>query len=128
METFNYIEKPLTIRNRWNEYKNAAAKKATEPRVSQEKIRVITAEVCRSPSWFVRPVGNIHITNDNGYLPTSVKTNSFLYRLWLISIVVIQWLCLLSYTTGATSVVWFAYPSRAPRLILVFVGFVLLQL
>ena len=53
--------------------------------------------------WFGWPVRNIHFTNDNGYLPTVMNTNLFLYRLVRTSIVAIYRLWLLSKTTGATS-------------------------
>ena len=102
--------------------------KATEPRVSQGKIRVISPGVFRSPSWLGWPVRNIHFTDDNGYLPTVMNTNPFLYRFWLTSIVTLYRLWLLSNTTGGTSEAGVAYPSGAPELTLVFVGFVLLQL
>ena len=50
-------------------------------------------------------------TNDNGYLPTVVNTNTTM-----------------GYTTGVTSGAGVAYPSGAPEITLIFVGFVLLQL
>ena len=54
--------------------------------LSQEFLRE-TPDVFRLPSWFGWPVRNIHFTDDNGYLPTVMNTNPFLYRLWLTSIV-----------------------------------------
>ena len=61
--------------------------------------------------------------NDNGYLPTIVNTNPFLYRLCLTSIVTIHRLRLLSNTTGANSGARVAYTSGASKLTLVIVGF-----
>ena len=47
---------------------------------------------------------------------------SWLQMLWLTSILTIHRLCLLSNMTAATSSAGVAYPSRAPELILFFVG------
>ena len=73
------------------------------------------------------PARNIHFTDDNGYLATFVNINPFLYQLWLTSIVTIHRFWLPGNTTADTSRAGVAYPSGAPELTLVFVGFVLLS-
>ena len=66
---------------------------------------------------FDNATSDFHFTDDNGYLPTVMNTNPFLYRLRLTSIVTIHRLWLLSNTTGATSGAGVAYPSGAPELL-----------
>ena len=78
------------------------------------KVKSHHLESFRSLSWFGWMVWNIHFTNEDGYLPTVVNTNLFLYQLWLTSIVTIYWLWLLTNTMRNTIGAGVAYPSGAP--------------
>jgi hypothetical protein len=63
----------------------AANKEATEPRVPLGYAEVITSNVLRSPRWLGRPLCNICVTNDHGYVPLLLSTSMSSPHSWLIT-------------------------------------------